>query len=117
MMQRVRQSDVDRVDVRVVHQRLEVTVHALHTEALGERAPLGERAAQAGGEPRVRALDHGRGNEIGCDPTETHEAPAYRGRCVLHGYPSLSLQHKSAFVSRPTVVLLPLPGRGHPAPG
>ena len=68
---------------------------ALHAEALSKRAPFGERAAQAGGEPRVRALDHGRGDEIGRDPTETHEAPAYRGRCVLHGYPSLSLRQKA----------------------
>ena len=89
MMQRVRQGDVDRVDARVVYQCVEVAVDALHTEALGERAPLGERAAQAGGEPRARALDHGRGDEIGRDPTETHEAPAYRGWCVTHAYPSL----------------------------
>lgn len=89
MMQCVRQGDVDRVDVRVVHQGVEVAVDALHPEALGECVPLGERATQAGGEPRARVFDHGRGDEIARHPTETHEAPAYRGWCVRHGYPSL----------------------------
>src|SRR5262245_16282205 len=108
MMQRVWQSDVNRVDVRVVHQCLEVAMDALHAEALSEGAPLGSRAAQAGGEPRVRALDHGRSNEISRNPTETHEAPTYRGRLFLHGYPSLYLRPKSAFVSRPAMGLHPV---------
>src|SRR5262245_8773223 len=42
MMQRVRQGNVDRVDARVVHQRVEVVVDALDAEALRERAPLGK---------------------------------------------------------------------------
>ena len=59
---------------------------ALNAEALRERTPLVERAAQAGGEPRARALDHGRGDEIGRDPAETNDAPAYRGRCATHQF-------------------------------
>src|SRR5262249_36258144 len=89
MRQCVRQRDVDRVTIRVVHQGLEVAVDALHAEALGERVPLGERAAQAGREPRARVPDHGRGDEIARHPTETHKAPAYWGWCVRHGYLSL----------------------------
>src|SRR5215467_1581033 len=112
MMQRVRQGDVDRVNVWVVHQRLDVAMNVLHAEALGERAPLGERAAHAGSEPRARTLDHSRGDEIGCGPTEPHEAPAYRGQCVLHGYPSLSLRPKSSCVSRPATGCLLFPGKG-----
>src|SRR4030095_5614278 len=108
MMQRVRQGNVNRVDVRVVHQCLEVAVDALHAEALSECAPLGNRAAQAGSEPRVRALDHGRGNEISRNPTETYEAPTYRGRCVLHGSPSLYLRPESSFVSRSAMGLHPV---------
>src|SRR5918999_2970035 len=82
VMQRVRQGDVDRVDAGVMHQGLEVAVDALNAEALREHAPLLERAAEAGGEPRARALDHGRGDEIGRDPAETDDAPAYRGLCA-----------------------------------
>jgi hypothetical protein len=91
MMQRVRQGDVDRVDARVVHQRLEVVVDALNAEALREHTSLLRRAAKAGGEPRARALDHGWGDEIGRRPAEPHDAPAYRGLCAIHVYPSPSL--------------------------
>src|SRR5262249_11953648 len=89
MRQCVRQRDVDRVTIRVVHQGLEVAVDALHAEALGERVSLGERAAQAGSEPRARVLDHGRGDEIARHPAETHETPADWGWCVRHEYSSL----------------------------
>src|SRR5215510_4557915 len=83
-------------------------MNALYAEALSESTPLSKRAAQAGSELRVRALDHGRGNEISRNPTETHEAPTYRGRCVLHGYPFLYLRPKSSFVSRSAMWLHPV---------
>jgi hypothetical protein len=83
MMQRVRQSDVDRIDARVVHQCLEVAVDTLNAEALCERTPLVERATQTGGKPRARTLDHGRGDEIGRHPAQTDDAPAYWGLCAI----------------------------------
>ena len=48
MMQGVRQGDVDRVEARVVHHRLEVTVNALNAETLREPVPFVERAAETG---------------------------------------------------------------------
>src|SRR5262245_50465761 len=91
MMQGIRQGNVDGVNAGIVRQRLDVSVDALNAETLRERAPLVERAAQAGGEPRARALDHGRCDEVGCGPAGPHDTPAYRGLSTTHRHASLSL--------------------------
>src|SRR5687768_18369218 len=66
------------------------------SEAGREHAPLVERAAQAGGEPRARALDYRRGDEIGRDPAETNDTPADQDRKSTrlnssHGYISYAV--------------------------
>jgi len=46
-----RQGNVYRVDTRVVHQRLEVTVDTLNAEAFREQRPLSSELPRQAGEP------------------------------------------------------------------
>ena len=76
VVHRIRQRDVDRIDISVCDQTFQILVNVSDIEFFGECTALLRRAAETGDQFRAGAVDDARRHEIRGDPAQTDDAPA-----------------------------------------